>query len=85
MIINGTRLLSLRVKLTPPRHIRSLDKILFLQNEILVLPHDIEGDDTNEGENILYTKTDSKRLEKFLKDEAASFWKRPEKNVTSVA
>ena len=52
---------------------------MFLQNEILVLPHDIEGDDTNEGENILYTKTDSKRLEKFLKDEAASFWKRPER------
>ena len=63
----------------PPRHIHSSDKILFLQNEILVLPHDIEGDDKNEGENIPYTKTDSKRLEKFLKDEAASFWKRPEK------
>ena len=75
----------MQIKLSPPRHIHSSDKILLLQDEILVLPHAIEGEDTKDEENVFYTKADSKRLEKFLRDEAASFWKRPEKNVISVA
>ena len=54
----------MRIKLSPPRHIHSSDKILFLQDEILALLHDIEGEDSKEGGNVLYAKADSKRLKK---------------------
>ena len=57
---------------SPPRHIHSSDKILLLQDEILVLPHDIEGEESNDTENVFYPKADSRRLEKFLLEEAAA-------------
>ena len=63
----------------PPRQIHSSDKILLLNDEILVLPHDIEGEDSGDIENVFYTKADSRRLEKFLLEEAAGAWKKPEK------
>ena len=64
---------------SPPRQIHSSDKILLLRDKILVLPHDIEGKESDDTENVFYTKVDSKRLEKFLLEEAAGVWKRPEK------
>ena len=42
--------------LSPPRQIHSSDKILLLKDEILVLPHDIEGEQSNDTENVFYTK-----------------------------
>ena len=50
-------------------------------DEILVLPVDVEGEDVVEDdEKVYYTKADSRRLERYLQQEAMSEWKRPEKN-----
>ena len=70
-------------KNSPPTHIRSLDKILLFGDDILVLPADVEGEDVAEDdENVCYTKADSRRLERYLQQEAMSEWKRPEKKCT---
>ena len=40
----------------------------------------MEGEDEiEEDENVLYTKADSRRLERYLQQEAMSEWRRPEK------
>ena len=63
-----------------PPHIHSSDKILVFGEEILVLPVDMEGEeDIEDVENVFYTKADSRRLERYLQQEAMSEWKRPEK------
>ena len=44
------------------------------------MPVDVEGEDVVEDdEKVYYTKADSRRLERYLQQEAMSEWKRPEK------
>ena len=60
-------------KNSAPPHIHSSDKILLFGEEILVLPVDVEGEDIIEDDdNVFYTKADSRRLERYLQQEAMS-------------
>ena len=59
-------------------------EVSFISIVILVLPHDIEGEESDDTENVFYTKLDSRRLKKFLLEEAAAVWKRPEKKAINV-
>ena len=46
----------------------------------MVLSVNVEGEDKIEGdENVYYTKADSRRLERYLQQEAMAEWRRPEK------